>query len=94
MKLSVTGRIGVDIASNVHAVLQAVKNDQKNGVLMDLKGGFSGKPRWTNPYVAWAPGEQRGFRGFILILGKFFLLVRIFFIATSLETFLTDQKNP
>jgi len=42
-----------------------------NGDFMDSTGIFPGKPRCTNPYMAWAPGEQRGLRGFILILEKF-----------------------
>jgi len=57
------------------SMVGVVKNDQKNGVFMDSTGILSEKPRSANPYVAWAPGEQRGFRGFILTPGKIFLLV-------------------
>ena len=38
---------------------------------MDSTGIFFEKPRCRNPYVAWALGKQRGFLGFILILGNF-----------------------
>ena len=67
---------------------------------MDSTGIFSEKPRPANPYVAWAPGEQRGFRGFISILKNIFLydknyyLIGISSIVISLETFYDRPKNP
>ena len=46
--------------------LQAMMNELKKG------GIHSEKPRPGNPFVAWAAGNCRGFRGFISTAGKFF----------------------
>ena len=59
---------------------------------MDSTGVFPGKHRCTNPYVAWAPGEQRGLRGFILILGKILKFNKNYSSATRLETVLKRTK--
>jgi hypothetical protein len=73
---------------------------RKNGDFMDSLGIFFVNPRSANPYVARAAGEQRGFRGYFLTHGEFFLfdknflyLIRIISTANRLETFLNRPKK-
>jgi hypothetical protein len=64
--------IGLSLATTLAATssaarsIMAVKNDQKKGVLGDLKGFRSEKPLPANLYVAWTPGERRGSWGSFL----------------------------